>query len=74
MRGNGTVAQKPEENIVEKYVEQYSVPRMKENYTVGMWVNPFNQIGDTYWNKTFCMLGCEIDYYNNRQRIEIVEI
>lgn len=74
MRGNGTVAQKPEENIVEKYVEQYSVPRMKENYTVGMWFNPFSQIGDTYWNKTFCMLGCEIDYYNNRQRIEIVEI
>lgn len=74
LRGTETIAQKPEENIIEKYVEQYSVPRMKGSYNVGLWFTPFSQIEDRYWRKNFAMLGCEIDYFNNRQNIEIVEI
>lgn len=63
----------PEEAIVEKYVNQYSTPTLKENVTVDMSFTPVQMITDTYWDKNFVIVGQEIDYQMCSQRITLLE-
>ena len=63
----------PEEAIVERYVNQYSTPSLKENVTVDMSFTPSQMITDTYWNKDFVIVGQEIDYQMCSQRITLLE-
>ena len=63
----------PEEGIVERYVNQYSTPTLKENVTVDMSFTPAQMITDTYWDKDFVIVGQEIDYQMCRQEITLLE-
>lgn len=66
--------QKPEENIIEKYVTQYSTPTKKETLTTDLTFLPYQKIVDSYWNENFIMLGQQIDYQNDRQNITLIQI
>ena len=64
---------KPEEAIIERYVNQYSTPSIKTNITLDMSFKPFQLITDTYWNKDFVITGQEIDYQRGKQTITLLE-
>lgn len=64
---------KPEEGIIERYVNQYSTPSIKTNLTLDMSFVPYELITDTYWNKNFVIIGQEIDYQMARQEITLLE-
>lgn len=64
---------KPEECIIERYVNQYSTPSIKTNVTLDLSFAPHQLITDTYWEKDFVMLGQEIDYKYGRQTITLLE-
>lgn len=63
----------PEQAIIQKYVNQYSTPSIKENVTVDMSFKPYQLINDTWWNKNFIIVGQEIDYQYGKQRITLLE-
>lgn len=63
----------PEQAIIQKYVNQYSTPSIKENVTVDMSFKPHQLINDTWWNKNFIIVGQEIDYQYGKQRITLLE-
>ena len=64
---------KPEEKMVERYVNQYSTPSIKETITVDMSFKPHEIINDTWWKRNFVMVGQEIDYQYDRQTITLLE-
>ena len=63
----------PEEAIIEKYVNQYSTPSIKETVTVDMSFTPTQLITDSYWNKDFVIIGQEIDYQTCAQTLTLLE-
>ena len=65
----------PEEAIIERYVNQYSTPSLKENVTLDMSFKPTQLITDTYWgdSKNFVIVGQELDYKQCSQRITLLE-
>ena len=63
----------PEEAIIEKYVNQYSTPSIKETVTVDMSFTPAQLIIDSYWNKDFVIIGQEIDYQTCAQTLTLLE-
>lgn len=73
--GNST-AQKPEENIIQKYVHQYSTPTKKITLPLPIGITPFQKLfgvdvenlGDAY-----VQLGTELDYKYARQTITAVQ-
>ena len=69
-------AQKPEENIVEKYVLQYNTPTKKIQTTTKLDITPFNKIYSAYVDNPdegYVQLSTEIDYSYARQTITLVE-
>ena len=64
---------KPEEAIIERYVNQYSTPSIKTSLTLDMSFKPYELITDTYWEKDFVITGQEIDYKNASQTITLLE-
>lgn len=69
------IPQKPEENLIEKLVSQYSTPTKKENVTLQISAAPFTCYYDQYWGKgVFAQLGTEIDYAMDRQTMTIIEL
>ena len=68
------VEQKPEENIIEKYVNQYSTLTKKETITTDMSFTPLQKIVDSYWNENFVMLGQQINYADDNENITIIQI
>lgn len=64
---------KPEEAIIERYVNQYSTPSIKTSLTLDMSFKPYELITDTYWKKDFVITGQEIDYKNASQTITLLE-
>lgn len=66
---------KPEENVLSKYINQYSSQTIKEELTVDMDIAPFQKIYDAYWGNTkhFVWDGAEINLKEARQRITIVQ-
>ena len=64
---------KAEEGIIERYVNQYSTPSIKENVTLDMTFTPTQLITDSYWPKDFVIIGQEIDYKYDRQRLTLLE-
>ena len=66
---------KPEENVLYKYINQYSSQTIKENLVVDMSINPFQKIYDEYWgnSKHFVWDGAEINLKEARQTITIVQ-
>lgn len=68
------VMQKPEENIIEKYYNQYSSPTITEDLTLSMDFNQYDKILDTYWNKDFVVNGMSIDYRAGKKNITLTEI
>lgn len=64
---------KPEMAIIEKYVNQYSTPSVKENVTVDMSFKPYQLIKDSWWDKQFILIGQEIDFKESRQTISLLE-
>lgn len=64
---------KPEEAIIERYVNQYSTPSIKEEITVDLSFLPHQLIWDSYWEKDFVIVGQEIDYKNDRQTIKLLQ-
>ena len=71
-------AQKPEQNIIEKYVHQYSTPTKKISITLSSDITPFDKVygidvDDTYNQIGYVQLGTEIDYRTDRQEITYIE-
>ena len=70
------VQQKPEENIIEKYVNQYSTPTRKISLELDMEHTPFQKtynVDVENPNNGYVQLGCEIDYRMDKQRITFIE-
>ena len=70
------VPQKPEENIVEKYVLQYNTPTSKISLTLSDEITPFQKLFSVDVDdqqQGFVQLGTEIDYHNSRQKMTCVE-
>ena len=69
------VSQKPEENLLTKYINQYSSQTIKEELTVGLDILPFQKIYDEYWgnSKHFVWDGAQINLKEARQTITIVQ-
>lgn len=73
--GNAT-PQKPEENIIQRYVHQYSTPTKKITLTIDSDINPFQKIVGADVdnpNTGYVQLGTEIDYRMGRQTMTIIE-
>ena len=72
------IAQKPEENIIEKYVKQYSTPTKKIQATqVLSGIEPFTKIyGADVDNPedAYVVLGGTIDYRDERQTITMLQL
>lgn len=71
-----TQAQKPEENIIQKYVHQYSTPTKRISLTLNTGIKPFQRLlGVDVENPTipYVQLGSEIDYRKGRQTITTIE-
>lgn len=69
-------AQKPEENIVEKYVSQYSTSTKVIKASLGLDISPFSKIKaiDIYEpNQGYTQVGTEIDYEMGTQTITMIE-
>ena len=69
-------AQLPEENIIEKYVHQYSTPTKKITLTLPDTINPMNKLKGVDVdnpNVGYVQLGTEIDYVNGNQTITVIE-
>lgn len=66
---------KPEENVLSKYINQYSSQTIKEELVVNMDIVPFQKIYDAYWGNTkhFVWDGTEINLKEARQTITIVQ-
>ncbi len=70
------IAQKPEENIIEKYVSQYSTSTKKITASLGLDITPFSKIKaiDVYEpTQGYVEIGTEIDYGMGTQTITMVE-
>ena len=69
-------AQKPEENIVEKYVLQYNTPTSKITLTQPIDINPMQvliAVDVASTEQKYVQLGTELDYSMGRQTITAVE-
>lgn len=69
-------AQKPEENLIERYVHQYSTPTKKISITLPDSITPLDKVKgidveDTEAN--YVQLGTEIDYRTDRQQITYIQ-
>lgn len=64
----------PEENLVERYYEYYSIPRIQKELELDNSFKVFDKIEDTYDNTTFIVTGTQIDYQRNKQQIRLAEI
>ena len=68
------VANKPEENIIKAYSNQYSSPTIKQNFTLNMTATPISMVKDPVLGKYFNILGGEIDYAAGSQRLTLIEV
>ena len=69
-------AQKPEENIVEKYTSQYSTSTKKIKANLGLGVSPFSKVYaiDVYEpSQGYVVTSSEIDYARGTQQITMIE-
>lgn len=64
---------RPEEAIIERYVNQYSTPSIKTNLTLDMSFKPYQLITDTYWCKDFVITGQEINFQECSQRVTLLQ-
>lgn len=72
----GNTVQKPEENIVEKYVRQYQTPTSKISLTLQEDIPPFQKLFSVdvdNQSQGYVQLGTDIDYHYSRQTITCVE-
>ena len=70
------IAQKPEENIVERYVSQFSSQTKSISATLGLGITPFTKVKaiDIYEpTQGYAVLGSEIDYKEGSQNITMME-
>lgn len=70
-------AQKPEENIVEKYYNQYSTATKKMDLNLNTDLTPFNKVYGVYVDdqtEPYVVLGQEIDYQREKQKITLIQI
>lgn len=72
------VEQKPEENLIERLVNQYSTPTIKLGLEVTLDYEPQDRITDIdldeYEGKIFVVLGQTINYKAGSQEIKLIEI
>ena len=71
-----TTAQKPEENIIQKYVHQYKTPTKKITLPLSVSIKPFQKLyGVNVDDATegYVQLGTELDYRMGRQTITAVQ-
>ena len=66
-------ANKIEENIVKKYVNQYSTNTVTQNMTLNLKATPVSRIKDTESGLYFHVCGQEIDYATASQRVFMIE-
>jgi hypothetical protein len=71
--GLNNVANKPEENIIKAYANQYSTPTIKQNMTLESSISPYSKIKDPTLGKYFAILGQTIDYAKNSQTMTLIE-
>ena len=73
--GLDDVANKPEENIIKSYSNQYSTPTIKQTLTLKSYISPFSYIKDpTLDDRYFSVIGTTIDYANDSQTMTLVEV
>ena len=71
--GLDNVANRPEENIIKAYANQYSSPTIKQNMTLDLGATPFSRIKDPILEKYFGIIGQRYDYAKGRQEITLIE-
>lgn len=74
--GLSSIAQKPEENIIERYYQQYSTPTKKLSYKLNLDFGVFDKLyGLDMENPDtgYVTLGGEIDYATDTQEITLIE-
>ena len=65
---------KPEENIIKAYANQYSTATIKQDITISDYISPFSRIKDPSLDgKYFGIIGATIDYANESQRVSLIE-
>lgn len=73
-----STAQKPEENLLEKIVQQYSTQTISEELIVGIDVHPLAKVVDYWWDSTngkaFYTMGSRYDYGMGQATISLLEI
>lgn len=67
------VANKPEENVVKAYSNQYSFPTIKQNMTLTADISPLSRLKDPTLDKYFGILGQTIDYAEGSAQITMIE-
>lgn len=70
------VAKKPEENIVQKYVEQYSTPTKQFELDLSTDITPFSKVYSAYVEdptEAYCVVGQEIDFQREGQIITLIQ-
>ena len=71
------VAQKPEENIIEKYSQQYSTNTIQLSLTLENTIDALTKVTGAYAaepNKKFAVIGEEIEYKYDRTNLNIIEL
>ena len=71
-----TTAQKPEENIIQKYVHQYQTPTKKITLPLPVGIKPFQKLYGVNVDDAsegYVQLGTELDYRMGRQTITAVQ-
>ena len=74
--GQSGTARKPEENIIMKYVHQYSSPTKRITMTLPIDISPLDKVKGIDvedLNAYYVQLGTEIDYRTDRQTITYLE-
>ena len=64
---------RPEENVVKTYTNQYCSPTIKESMTLVDTITPFSRIYDPTVERYFGILGSTIDYKAGSQTITLIE-
>ena len=72
--GLNGAANKPEENIIKAYTNQYHTPTIFQTMTLQSYISPLSVIKDPVLGKYFGIIGTTIDYANDRQTMKLIEL
>lgn len=72
--GLNGAANKPEENIIKAYTNEYHTPTIKQTMTLKSYITPLSIIKDPVLGRYFGIIGTTIDYANDNQTMTLIEL